>query len=103
MHLFSRREGSNRRGEANTRAVHCKWQIVTVDSRQGCAADLLQCRIKATRWPEKETVSVESQGVRLETLRELARYWLEQYDWRKQAVACDDEIGMTGGREKNMG
>ncbi len=43
----------------------------------------LRRRIKATRWPEKETVSDESQGVRLETIRELARYWFEQYDWRK--------------------
>ncbi|WP_082367338.1 epoxide hydrolase family protein [Ensifer adhaerens] len=43
----------------------------------------LKRRIKATRWPEKETVGDESQGVRLETIREVARYWLGQYDWRK--------------------
>lgn len=43
----------------------------------------LKRRIKATRWPEKETVSDETQGVRLATIKELARYWLEQYDWRK--------------------
>ena len=42
----------------------------------------LKRRIAATRWPERETVSDESQGVRLETIRELARYWAEEYDWR---------------------
>ena len=45
-------------------------------------ADLRQ-RILATRWPEKETVADESQGVPLATMRELARYWATDYDWRK--------------------
>ena len=40
-------------------------------------------RIKATRWPEKETVSDSSQGVPLATMRELAQYWSTDYDWRK--------------------
>jgi pimeloyl-ACP methyl ester carboxylesterase len=43
----------------------------------------LKRRIKATRWPEKETVSDQSQGVQLGTIQELARYWAEEYDWRK--------------------
>jgi pimeloyl-ACP methyl ester carboxylesterase len=42
----------------------------------------LKRRIKATRWPEKETVSDQSQGVQLATIQELARYWAEEYDWR---------------------
>ena len=48
-------------------------------------ADLaeLRRRINATRWPEKETVSDESQGVPLATMRELARHWVTDYDWRK--------------------
>jgi len=48
-------------------------------------ADLvdLRRRIKATRWPTKELVSNRSQGVQLATLRELARYWSTEYDWRK--------------------
>src|SRR5712691_1908639 len=45
-------------------------------------ADLRQ-RIAATRWPEKETVADSSQGVRLATVQELARYWATNYDWRK--------------------
>src|ERR1700723_2004853 len=40
-------------------------------------------RIKATRWPERETVKDQSQGPQLETLQKLARYWETEYDWRK--------------------
>lgn len=43
----------------------------------------LRRRIVATRWPEKETVSDQSQGVQLATMQELARYWGTDYDWRK--------------------
>ena len=40
-------------------------------------------RINATRWPDRETVTDESQGVPLATMQELARYWATDYDWRK--------------------
>ena len=43
----------------------------------------LRRRIAATQWPEKETVADQSQGVPLATMRELARYWGTDYDWRK--------------------
>jgi pimeloyl-ACP methyl ester carboxylesterase len=43
----------------------------------------LHRRIAATRWPEKETVPDQSQGVPLATIQELARYWATEYDWRK--------------------
>src|SRR5262245_5700771 len=43
----------------------------------------LRERILATRWPEKETVGDQSQGVQLETMQNLARYWASGYDWRK--------------------
>jgi pimeloyl-ACP methyl ester carboxylesterase len=48
-------------------------------------ADLaeLRGRISATRWPERETVSDQSQGPQLATLQKLARYWATEYDWRK--------------------
>ena len=47
-------------------------------------ADLadLRRRIAATRWPTRELVKDRSQGVQLATLRELARYWTTEYDWR---------------------
>ena len=43
----------------------------------------LRRRIAATRWPEKETVEDDSQGVPLAMMQELARYWVTEYDWRK--------------------
>jgi len=43
----------------------------------------LRQRIRATRWPDKETVSDHSQGVPLAMTRELARYWATDYNWRK--------------------
>jgi pimeloyl-ACP methyl ester carboxylesterase len=45
--------------------------------------DDLRRRIEATRWPSKELVPDRSQGVQLAMLRELARYWETDYDWRK--------------------
>jgi pimeloyl-ACP methyl ester carboxylesterase len=45
--------------------------------------DDLRRRVEAMRWPDRETVPDESQGVRLETMRELARYWATDYDWRQ--------------------
>ena len=48
-------------------------------------ADLaeLRRRIDAMKWPERETVSDDSQGVQLDTMQALARYWGKDYDWRK--------------------
>lgn len=43
----------------------------------------LRRRINATKWPEQETVSDESQGVQLALMQELAKYWGTDYDWRK--------------------
>jgi pimeloyl-ACP methyl ester carboxylesterase len=42
----------------------------------------LRRRINAARWPERETVTDDSQGVRLAVMEELARYWGSDYDWR---------------------
>jgi pimeloyl-ACP methyl ester carboxylesterase len=52
--------------------------------------DLLELRrrIEATRWPSKELVEDRSQGVQLATMRELARYWETDYDWRK----CEEKL-----------
>ena len=43
----------------------------------------LKRRIAATRWPDKEIVTDQSQGVQLATIQKLARYWAEGYDWRR--------------------
>jgi pimeloyl-ACP methyl ester carboxylesterase len=54
----------------------------TIETAEADLEDL-RSRIAATRWPEKETVADQSQGPRLETMQQLARYWLSDYDWRK--------------------
>jgi pimeloyl-ACP methyl ester carboxylesterase len=43
--------------------------------------DDLRRRIEATKWPEREVDP--SQGVRLDTIQALARYWATEYDWRR--------------------
>jgi pimeloyl-ACP methyl ester carboxylesterase len=43
----------------------------------------LRKRVQATRWPDKETVDDQSQGVPQARLQELVRYWGTGYDWRK--------------------
>jgi pimeloyl-ACP methyl ester carboxylesterase len=48
--------------------------------------DDLRRRIYATRWPEVETVTDDSQGVPLALMQALARYWGTDYDWRKCEV-----------------
>jgi pimeloyl-ACP methyl ester carboxylesterase len=45
--------------------------------------DALRARIVATRWPDRETVPDDSQGVPLAMLHDLARYWATEYDWRR--------------------
>jgi Epoxide hydrolase N terminus len=45
--------------------------------------DELRRRIKATRFPDRETVDDFSQGVQLEKLKPLVQYWGTRYDWRK--------------------
>jgi pimeloyl-ACP methyl ester carboxylesterase len=45
--------------------------------------DDLRARINATRWPERETVDDDSQGVPLALMQDLARYWATDYDWRR--------------------
>lgn len=43
----------------------------------------LRKRIKATNWPESETVPDDTQGVQIATMKKLADYWAKDYDWRK--------------------
>src|SRR6201990_3014141 len=58
---------------------------IAVDDAQLTA---LRRRIEATRWPERETVDDDSQGVPLATMQALARYWATDYDWR----ACEANL-----------
>ena len=43
----------------------------------------LKRRVAATRWPDRETVDDDTQGVQLGTMQKLAEYWVTGYDWRK--------------------
>jgi pimeloyl-ACP methyl ester carboxylesterase len=43
----------------------------------------LRRRIAATKWPEREQVTDDSQGVQLATMQKLADYWATEHDWRK--------------------
>jgi pimeloyl-ACP methyl ester carboxylesterase len=53
-----------------------------VNIPEEAVADLRK-RVLATRWPDRETVGDQSQGVQLAKLQDLVAYWGTQYDWRK--------------------
>jgi pimeloyl-ACP methyl ester carboxylesterase len=50
----------------------------------------LRQRILATRWPERETVKDDTQGVQLATTQKLAQYWATDYDWRN----CENKLNV---------
>src|SRR6516162_653964 len=62
--------------------VHEAIRAFRVDIPEEALVDLHH-RLAATRLPERETVSDDSQGVRLATVERLVRYWATDYDWRK--------------------
>ena len=43
----------------------------------------LRRRLAATRWPDRETVNDQSQGIQLAKIKPLVEYWGTGYDWRK--------------------
>ena len=43
----------------------------------------LKNRVNATRWPQQETVTDQSQGVKLAQIQKLVKYWGTDYDWHK--------------------
>src|SRR5215218_2210172 len=61
--------------------------LPTINVPEEELVDLRQ-RIAATRWPEKEPVEDQSHGVQLATIQALARYWAEEYDWRR----CEETL-----------
>src|SRR6478735_3615519 len=58
-----------------------------VNVSEADVADLRR-RIKATRWPEPETVKDDTQGVQFATMQKLANYWATEWDWKK----CEAKI-----------
>jgi pimeloyl-ACP methyl ester carboxylesterase len=59
----------------------------TIDTPEADLEDM-RARIAATRFPDKEPVDDLSQGVQLATMQALARYWADEYDWRK----CEEKL-----------
>ncbi len=62
----------------------------------------LRARLRATRWPERETVADRSQGVPLDELQRLCRHWAEAYDWRvseRRLNAVPQVVTSIGGLE----
>jgi pimeloyl-ACP methyl ester carboxylesterase len=53
-----------------------------IDVPENDLVDLRQ-RIRATRWPDRETVNDQSQGIQLVKIKPLVEYWGSGYDWRK--------------------
>jgi pimeloyl-ACP methyl ester carboxylesterase len=69
-------------GQAEAAAGNNEIRPFKINVSDEQLADLRQ-RIAATRWPDRETVNDQSQGVQLAKLQELTRYWGTDYDWRK--------------------
>jgi pimeloyl-ACP methyl ester carboxylesterase len=77
------RTGAQAQGASMARAAQADAiRPFRVNFPDEALADLKR-RIAATRWPDKEVVSDQSQGVPLATMQNLARYWGSDYDWRK--------------------
>jgi pimeloyl-ACP methyl ester carboxylesterase len=70
-----------------------------VDMPDDAIADLRR-RIAAARLPSKELVDDRSQGVQLATIRELARYWATDYDWRRCEAALNALPQFTTGIDR---
>jgi pimeloyl-ACP methyl ester carboxylesterase len=48
----------------------------------------LRRRVNATRWPDRETVTDNSQGVDLAAMQELVGYWGTDYEWSR----CEERL-----------
>ncbi|TRC71834.1 epoxide hydrolase 1 [Mesorhizobium sp. WSM4307] len=66
------------RASADIEAVH----PFRADIPEEAIVDLRR-RLATTRWPLRETVTDQSQGVQLAKLQNLLRYWMTDYNWRK--------------------
>jgi pimeloyl-ACP methyl ester carboxylesterase len=71
----------------SARTENSMIQPFTIETPEEELSDLRR-RVAATRWPEKEPVADHSQGVQLDTIQELARYWASGHDWRR----CEAEL-----------
>jgi pimeloyl-ACP methyl ester carboxylesterase len=75
-------DNSQARAKVVTSALDNSIRPFRIAVPAAALADLRK-RVLATRWPAKETVADQSQGVQLAKIQELVRYWGTSYDWRK--------------------
>ncbi len=75
-------QSSNQGASPMDTVAHSGIRSFRVNFPEEALVDLRRL-IAATRWPDKETVTDESQGVQLATVQSLVRYWGTDYDWRK--------------------
>src|SRR6188474_2602697 len=64
--------------EAGIRPFHVEFTQADIED--------LRSRIRATRWPERETVTDDTQGIPLATMEALASYWANEYDFGRVAA-----------------
>jgi pimeloyl-ACP methyl ester carboxylesterase len=69
-------------GKARVNAEDNSIRPYRINVPEAALTDLRQ-RVLATRWPDKETVADQSQGIRLEKIQKLVHYWGADYNWRK--------------------
>ncbi|MFK0377014.1 epoxide hydrolase family protein [Pandoraea sp. NPDC090278] len=67
---------------ASMQAVDTSIRPFQFHASEQSLKDLRQ-RIAATKWPSRELVNDGTQGVQLETMKKLAQYWANDYDWRR--------------------
>ena len=52
----------------------------------------LKTRLRRTRWPEAELVDDWSQGAPLKWIKDICRYWAEEYDWRAREARNSSSV-----------
>jgi pimeloyl-ACP methyl ester carboxylesterase len=57
--------------------------------------DDLKARLRKTRWPEAEVVADWSQGTPLKWIKEVCKYWAEEYDWRSRETLLNRFVQFT--------
>jgi pimeloyl-ACP methyl ester carboxylesterase len=67
---------------AESAAANAAIQSFRIDVPESELVDLRR-RLAATKYPDREIVGDQSQGVQLETIRRLVHYWRTEHDWRK--------------------
>lgn len=67
---------------ADTGAAGAAIEPFEFHASDNALADLKR-RVGATRWPSRELVPDDTQGVKLATMQKLAEYWAESHDWRR--------------------